>query len=477
MLLPDAILRTIVRLVLTEDEATTTQAIRAVAASGLAIEGTDLAILTALVGVCDQQMPPPTLDELCAHFSGADGDAEAVRLRLAALHHWPDPPLSGSALVLALRSAHELERTGCLRNAIIDAANILAVGKIERRFNATTKKWEEIAVKGVDAASTRLSDELARLGQVGLYGATGPATLAEAMPGELDRYQRAAANPDASKGILSGLTALDDLSGGVRRGDLALVLGFSGHMKSTFCLNWAYKAAMCGRTVGIVPLESSVSVFTRTLVALHTVHPKFRHPNGISATRTRDGTLSPDDEALYRAAAADLRTNTAYGRVHLMPLALKTTVPMIERWANRFAAQGDPLDLLFIDYLGLVDPDERGRGLETYANLNMAIRATKQLALSYYRGRGLAILSPFQANREGLKEAEKKGGQYSMRAFSGANEAERSTDLAYSVFLSDALRASQSLLVGQLKARDNEQMTGLVRVYADQATRIIDNAN
>ena len=79
--------------------------------------------------------------------------------------------------------------------------------------------------------------------------------------------------------------------------------------------------------------------------------------------------------------------------------------------------------------------------------MNRAIRATKLLALEYADGLGIGCVSPFQANREGFKEAEKSGGEYTLRALAGANESERSADYVYSLFLNDTLRNACELMM------------------------------
>jgi hypothetical protein len=129
-----------------------------------------------------------------------------------------------------------------------------------------------------------------------------------------------------------------------------------------------------------------------------------------------------------------------------------------------------------VDYLGLVDPGKGVSGLESVASLNKVIRQAKiELAMAFDSGRGIGLVSPFQANREGYKEAEKNGGRYKITALAGSNEAERSSDLIYYTYLDDVLRNSRELLVGNLKARKAMVVSEPFRVFADPTTLTIGN--
>jgi len=145
------------------------------------------------------------------------------------------------------------------------------------------------------------------------------------------------------------------------------------------------------------------------------------------------------------------------------------TIQDIQQWAAT-QSQTIPLDMLVIDYLGLVDPDRAVSGMESGSNLNRVIRQAKLMAMSL----GIPVVSPHQANREGLKEADKAGGRYKISALANANEAERSSDVVYYVYLDNTLRDQRELIVGNLKTR-NGPVIDQFRVYANPSTHIIDN--
>lgn len=278
-------------------------------------------------------------------------------------------------------------------------------------------------------------------------------------------------------GVLSGFHDLDKIHDGLMPGDLALVLGFTGQYKSTFCLNWAYHAAVYyGKNVAVIPLEMTAKTLLGMLAVMHCHHRVWEDKYGLidlHYDRFRRGELQQREEELLQVALEDLQGNTEYGQILYKEPHGITTVNDIFRWADQ-QDRKTPLDLIVIDYLGQVNPSTGGSSLKEASHLNAAIAETKQRAMTF-RNKGIAVLSPFQSSREGFKEAEKLGGAYTLRALSWANEAERSSDFVYSVYMDNESRANQRLKVGNLKARDRELITGLHEVFCNPKTRVIDH--
>lgn len=291
------------------------------------------------------------------------------------------------------------------------------------------------------------------------------------------RYQQRIGK--SSTGVLSGWTAIDQVHDGLQPGDLALVLGYTSQMKSTMVLNWAYHAVVWfGKTVAFVPLESSIRSIQDSLVVLHCTHPKFNPGGGILSItydRLRKGQLTPAEETIVRAAIDDLATCKDYGQfVYKDPDKANLTVDDLRRWAEQ-QDQTTPLDLLVVDYLGFVNPTTGGSSMKESAYANIAVRETKQLARNFRRGKGIPVLSPWQSNREGFREAEKNGGVYSLRALAWAPEAEKSADFVYYVYRDAEMTAAKTLQLGNIKARDRRQITQPFLVFADGDLRVIED--
>lgn len=284
-------------------------------------------------------------------------------------------------------------------------------------------------------------------------------------------------NPADTVGVLTGIDKIDVQHRGARNGELVLVMGFVSHLKTTFCFNWLYKAAILfGRNVAIASLETPIEDMRIMLYVMHSSHQKFSNLGlpSLDYEKVIAGSLSTEEENLLDMVIEDMGNNPDYGEVFYKEPQDSLTIGEIQRWSES-KHKTSPLDMIVIDYLGLVDPGKGVSSLDSGANLNKAIRQAKMMAMTFGNNRGIPVISPFQANREGLKEAEKNGGRYKLTALANANESERSTDKVYYVYLDDVLRNSRELVVGNLKNRRGPVIMDQFKVFANPSTRIIDN--
>jgi replicative DNA helicase len=120
---------------------------------------------------------------------------------------------------------------------------------------------------------------------------------------------------------------------------------------------------------------------------------------------------------------------------------------------SRLADQGKNLDFIVVDYVGLMFPDKNDRYGDWNIDLNNIIKRLKNLALNFDSGRKIRVISPFQINRKGFDEAEKNDGHYKLSALSNANEAERSSDLIITTYMTDDMKKAGLLKIGCLAHR------------------------
>lgn len=444
--------------------------------------GAEGALFRYIGTMFDRAREVPSLDLVRLHFvqreALGDGEGSAVLSLLDTLTQRnlsdPIPLLTGTILQFALDRYRETLMQESLTRTLVEASTILSTGVPKSIKQGSA--WVTETQQGADAAMLFLNDSLdalhrtIRRGSIeGDFQADGD-TLWQS-------YAHAKANPDQAVGVLSGIHAIDAVHQGLRRGELALVLGFVSHLKSSLCLNWLYRASVYqGKHGAIASMEMSVSELRRVIFVIHANHPRFKlHPSygQVTVDKVRFGTLSDDEEDLLRFAIEDFTGNPAYGLISYKEPQESLTMDSLERWAIS-VHRHTPLDLLVVDYLGLMDPNTKSKGMEQGSMLNIVIRQAKTLAMSFDRGRGIPILSPHQANREGWKAAEKNGGRYTLSALANAHEAERSTDLVYTTYLDDAMRGTRELQLGNLKNRNGPLITVPFRVFADPATRVID---
>jgi len=444
-------------------------------------DGIDKDIVTFVADIHDKTQQAPKYPLVAQYFTtlrdNGDGRGMAGIVRLEEVEQAALPFITGPEFRVELDQYKDTMLKETLSNMLLEVSNIMSVGVSRTRVVAGQR--QTFTLQGPEPALTYVQDTIAHLNQSLRRGSIEGSFRNDAA--ELLRdYDRRKANPQLQYGVLSGIDKIDPVHKGIGAGEIALVLGFTGHLKSTFCLNWAYKAAIWyGHNVAVVSAETPVRKMRDALYVMHAAHKKFEGRAGflsIDYEKVKSGLLTPEEEVYFRDVVDDFTTCKDYGEIFYREPEDQITIADVQRWAEA-KNRVKPISLIYIDYLGLLDPGRNMKGMENYSALNMVVRQSKLMAMSFAHGKGVALLSPFQANREGLKEAEKNGGKYTLRAFAGANEAEKSTDLAYYVFLDDALRNAKEVSCGNIKTRDVPMVVDQFRLFADPATRVIDNLN
>lgn len=292
-------------------------------------------------------------------------------------------------------------------------------------------------------------------------------------------YERVESDPTAGVGQWSGLAQMDMVLNGAKRNELWLHAAFTGHLKSTLAVNWAYNQAVYERcSTAFFSLEMPYQQVRRQLFAIHSSHPKFReirHQMGLQGDlqttiglpyeHIRDGTLAAYHprarEFLFDYVIKDLDDpSNKYGKIHIEvhdPDRADFTVADLRQRAELIFSK-DPFTLLILDHALLMSP--RKWVPSTTERLNEILRDLKRLAMAFNRGTGMALLVLFQLSRDGfrmaLKRKEKTGqALYDLTALSYANEAERSADVVTTSWVDDELRKQSRAQFQCLKARDN----------------------
>jgi len=309
-------------------------------------------------------------------------------------------------------------------------------------------------------------------------------------------YDRMEADPLAGIGQFTGITQIDATIRGAKRGELWTHAAFTGGLKSTFAINWAYNQAIFYRhSSTIFSLEMPYPQVRRMFFAIHSAHDKFadvRKGLGLGPcldyTKIRDGNLDhysadelavmsdaqrsgliqgminparPEYKFLRDYVIADLKDETnEYGKVHIEavdPDKSDYTVADLRSRAEVLYAKDPGIRTLFVDHAGLMAP--RKWVSSTTERLNEILRDLKRLSMSFNRGMGIGIVDLFQISREGYKSAEKSDGRYNLTHLSYANEAERSSDIVTTTFVDDDLRSRSLTRFQCLKTRDDEPFT------------------
>jgi len=405
---------------------------------------------------CDAADHPelPNYDYLKEYFEKTEGD-EAV---LAVLSNVKGKkPFVGQSFRSILKSVRDeqnnLRMERILTNTLHISQNGMTVNKRQLKgitdsisYFATETKVLQQNITGLKLESQILSKE----------------DVAEAE----EEYERVAKDPTSVVGVFTGIDKIDETLKGLKNQEFMIVAAYTGHCKTTFCLNMAYRALYSGFNTGFVTLEMSLPEIRRAIYVLHSCNPLFRakypqyakYVGNISFNNVTYGGLTEEEKAYLKLVHEDLLTNPDYGRFFVwQPDKARTTVSDVDMKIRQFNHElmnmGRELDFTVIDYITLLEVDAQDKSKDHNQNLNNIIKQLKRLCLTFNNGKGTRMLSPFQVNRDGYKTAKEHEGIYNSTALSNAHEAERSADVIVSLFVDESERKSGMMKICNLKNR------------------------
>ena len=125
----------------------------------------------------------------------------------------------------------------------------------------------------------------------------------------MDRYERIESDPLYGVGQYCGISQIDATLKGAKRYELWLHTAFTGGLKSTFALHWAYVQAVYYRASTVYfSLEMPYVQCRNMICVMHSAHEKFHAIRkklgitglGLEYERIRDGTLTPPEKKFLK---------------------------------------------------------------------------------------------------------------------------------------------------------------------------------
>src|SRR4029077_1796551 len=228
----------------------------------------------------------------------------------------------------------------------------------------------------VDEAEARVF-EIAEGGSRGRQGATAVRTL---LPGVIDQIDEAYSNPGSLRGLPTGFTDFDKMTGGLRPGDLVIVAGRPSMGKTTLAVNMAEYAALRA-----ADKRASVAIFSMEMPSEQVITRMLSSIGGVPLKNLRGGRISDDDWVRITSATSQLSEAKIFvdETPALSPTELRARARRVKREHG--------LDLVVVDYLQLMQVPgnkenrateiaEISRGLKTLAKeLSCSVIALSQL--------------------------------------------------------------------------------------------------
>lgn len=207
------------------------------------------------------------------------------------------------------------------------------------------------------------------------------------------------AGEDANaRGVTSGIDALDDVLGPIRRRKYAVVAGRPGMGKSALASSYSLGAAQRGHGVVLFSLEMDAeSLAARMLSDL-----------------TFDGHGKPIPYSLIESGQArreemrrvmEARDKLAELPIQIIDIGGCTTGALnsrVRRWKRRMAAKGQSLDLVIVDYLQLLRPNHRCRD-----RIELVTEVSQDL-LRMAKENDVGLMALSQLSREVEKRQDKR---------------------------------------------------------------------
>ena len=207
-------------------------------------------------------------------------------------------------------------------------------------------------------------------------GAVAVRTL---LPGVIDQIDEWHNNPDKLRGLPTGFTDFDKLTGGLRPGDLVIVAGRPSMGKTTLAVNMAEYAAVNPGT------RASVAIFSMEMPSEQVITRMLSSIGGVPLNSLRSGRISDDDWVRITGATSQLSEAKIFvdETPALNPTELRARARRVKREHG--------LSLVVVDYLQLMQvpgtQDNRAteiaeisRGLKTLAKeLAVPVIAISQL--------------------------------------------------------------------------------------------------
>lgn len=354
------------------------------------------------------------------------------------------------------------------------------VNKRDERYAAILLAAETIRVqglqvgketlKGFEASVQYLRENLGQLDRGFSTDASPESDIRADAKLVVEEYKKRKENPEQFVGLLFGLDFLDRHTNGLQRGELGIIGGYTEAGKSHLLIQSGWHACTTQRkNVAFGITEMLVPQYRRRIALRHCRNERFGVPSGIDAERFKFGKLSEDEERALAAAMEDLAENPDYGQFNVFTIPAGAGFDYVVSKVTLLNSLWSPyggLHGLYIDSLNQIVVDTKIE--QTRLGLNQNIRRAKDLAISFDGGRGLAVLSPWHANRRSYETACEVG-YYTLKSWSEADELERRADLIAWLLRVPGQEETREVTAGLEKYRDGK---GHVRetLYEDFAS-------
>jgi replicative DNA helicase len=188
----------------------------------------------------------------------------------------------------------------------------------------------------------RAEQKVFEIAEQGFRGRQGAIAVRSILPQVIDQIDEWHSNPNSLRGLPTGFTDFDKITGGLRPGDLVIVAGRPSMGKSTLAVNMAEYAAVHQAK------RASVAIFSLEMPSEQVVTRMLSSIGGVPLSSLRSGNISDEDWVRITSATSQLSESKVFidETPALTPTELRARARRIKREHG--------LDLVVVDYLQLM---------------------------------------------------------------------------------------------------------------------------
>jgi replicative DNA helicase len=290
-----------------------------------------------------------------------------------------------------VRAYAELVRERSLLRQLIEAGTEI-VGSV---FNNEGESAREL----VDKAESKVFE----IAEAGFSGRDGAVPVRALLPELIDKIDEWHSNPDSLRGLPTGFTDFDKITGGLRGGDLVIVAGRPSMGKTTLAVNMAEYAAVNPKH------KASVAIFSMEMPSEQVLTRMLSSIGGVNLGGIRSGRITDEDWVRITSATSQLSEAKIFvdETPGLTPTDLRARARRVKREHG--------LDLVVVDYLQLMQvPGTKENRATEISEISRGLKAlAKELAIP--------VIALSQLNRSVEQREHKKPVMSDLRE-SGAIE-------------------------------------------------------
>jgi replicative DNA helicase len=249
----------------------------------------------------------------------------------------------------------------------------------------------------------RAEQKVFQIAEAGFRVRDGAVAVRSLLPALIDQIDEWHTNPDNLRGLATGFTEFDRLTGGMRPGDLVIVAGRPSMGKTTLAVNMAEYAAVNPK------IKASVAIFSMEMPSEQVITRMLSSVGSVPLNSIRTGKISDEDWVRITSATTQLAEAKIF--VDETPALTPTDL----RARARRVKREHGLDLVVVDYLQLMQvPGSKENRATEIAEISRSLKAlAKELSVP--------VIALSQLNRSVEQREHKKPVMSDLRE-SGAIE-------------------------------------------------------